>query len=223
MSNDVIDVKREELKEEVLPVVREAEATQVESAVSYQHAASFLKNVKAAQKKVKEFFSPLKATAKAAHSAVCAGEREMLAPLTEAESGVKRKMLAWQQEQERIARERERKLQAQAEAKARKERERLEKRAAAAVEKGQIEKAESLEDKAAEVIAPVVHVESEAPKVEGIKYRVTWRARVTREEDVPRQWLIVDDKALQAFARATKGSKSVAGVEFYSEKTMAAG
>ena len=213
----------EDLKGEVLPVVRQADETAVQSAESYQAAGAFLKDIKTAQKRVVAFFDPLKKSTRAAWQAVLAREKEMLGPLAAAESGVKRKMGAWHEAQERIRREQERKLQSAAEAKARKERERLAARAAAASAKGQTEKAESLEDKAAEVVAPVIAVQSEAPKVEGIKYRTTWKARVTKAEDVPREWLIVNDKALQSFARSTKGAVKVAGVEFYAEQGMAVG
>jgi len=146
----------EDLKGEVLPVVRQADETAVQSAESYQAAGAFLKDIKTAQKRVVAFFDPLKKSTRAAWQAVLAREKEMLGPLAAAESGVKRKMGAWHEAQERIRREQERKLQSAAEAKARKERERLAARAAAAAAKGQTEKAESLEDKAAEVVAPVI-------------------------------------------------------------------
>ena len=57
----------------------------------------------------------------------------------------------------------------------------------------------------------------------GIKYRTAWKARVTDASAIPREWMVVNEQALQAFARSTKGAVAVAGVEFYAEKTMAAG
>ena len=76
-------------------------------------------------------------------------------------------------------------------------------------------KAEAKDEQAANVApAPVVQVASVAPKVAGQSLRKTWRAEVTDAAAVPREWLVVNQTALDAFARATKGAVAVAGVKF---------
>lgn len=224
MSRSVqIEAEAEEIREEVLPVVREANQIAVASSEQFQSASDFLKAIKNAQKKVKDFFSPLKESTRSAWKAVCDKERSMLDPIEAAEKEIKSKLLSYQQEQERLRLEQERKLQAEAEARARKERERLSARAGKAEASGKEEKAEALREQAESVVAPIVSVQSEAPKVEGISIRKTWRARVVNAKAISREWLIVNEKALQAFARSTKGTVKVDGVEFFEEASMSAG
>ena len=75
----------------------------------------------------------------------------------------------------------------------------------------------------AAVVAPVVQVPSAAPKVAGINTKKIWKARVVDANLVPREFLIVNQAALDAFARGLKEGARVPGVEFYCETTMAAG
>jgi hypothetical protein len=95
-------------------------------------------------------------------------------------------------EQERKRQEEQRKINAEREEKERREREKLEKRAAAAEEKGQTEKAESLREKADMVIIPPVIV---VPEVE--KTVQTDAGSITQRKDI--EVIITDPmKILQA-------------------------
>lgn len=84
-------------------------------------------------------------------------------------------------------------------------------------------KAESKQDAADSVVASVVNVASTVEPVKGLAMRTVWKFRVVDAAIVPRDWLMVDEKALQGFATATKGGKPVAGIEFYSEQIPAIG
>lgn len=68
-------------------------------------------------------------------------------------------------------------------------------------------------------VKPVV----QAPKVkiDGIKKMTIWKYRVDDINKVPREWLIIDEKKMNAFAKATKGSIPVEGITIYSEETIA--
>jgi hypothetical protein len=216
MSENEVNV--EMIRAEVAPVVQEARALVVVTAEDYAGAANFLKVVKGAQKKVVDHFAAMKAATHAAWKAVTTKEAETLKPLTEAEGMVKNVMLKYQAQEEAKRREEQRKLQAAADEAARKERERLEK---AAAKLKTPEKRESLLEQAAAVVAPVIEVAREAPKVSGQSIRKTWKARVTDIQQVPREWLIVNESALNAFAKSTKGAVKVPGVEFFEESTLA--
>lgn len=151
--------------------------------------------------------------------------RQPLQFLADAESLIKRGMLSYQNEQERIRRAE----QARLDEIARKERERLEKRAQAAEAKGQTEKAEALHEQAETVPVPVVaHA---APRVDGISTRETWSAEVTDmrallqgvlDGKVPDVAVIADMKVLNAQARALKGAMNYPGVKAVSEKVVSA-
>jgi hypothetical protein len=136
------------------------------------------------------------------------------------------KLLAYQQEQERIRREAERKLQAEADAKAAKEREKLIAKAAKAEEKGNVGKAEDLR-LAAEVVQPMpITVESTTPK---ITTRTTWRgectdilslARAVLNNQAPATLLSINQTALNEFARSVKDTLPVPGIKFIEEKSV---
>ncbi len=146
--------------------------------------------------------------------------------LSEAEALLKGKILEFQNEQDRIARE----LQAEADAKARKEREKLERRAAKAEAKGKDDKAEELRGTAEAQIAPVVT--SAAPKLAGISRRETWKAEITdkrlllnhivneRPDLLP--LVKIDGSALNGMARSLKGELDLPGVEVSKEASIAA-
>ena len=213
--NEITNV--EVLKSEVAPVIAQASAIVIATPEQYSGASDFLKSVKAAQKKVVEFFAPLKTKAHEAHKAITTTESTTLKPLTEAEATIKRKMLAYATEQDRIRQEAERKLQAEADAQARKEREALEKKAASMKTP---EKQQEYMEAAAAVVAPVVTVASTTPVIAGQSIKKQWRAYVKDVKLVPREFMVVNESALQAFARATKGSVQVSGVEFREEPIL---
>lgn len=218
MTTDIESV--ETLKQDLTPVVQQAGSIIVSNPQNYQGAADFLKAVKAAQKKVVDFFAPMKLKAHEAHKLITTTEAATLKPLTEAEATIKRKMLDYATEQERIRQEEQRKLQAAADDKARREREALEKKAAAMKTEA---KRQEYQEAAAAVVAPVVEVAKVTPAVAGQSIKKTWRAVVVDAGKVPREWLVVNEPALQAFARSTKGAVPVAGVEMYEESSLSSG
>lgn len=120
-------------------------------------------------------------------------------------------------EQRRVADEARRAAErANAEEKARliKEAQEAERKAAAAAVR-----VEAKTEYAAAITAPVVQVSAPA-KQAGEVARVTWKARVVDVSAVPREYMIVNESALQAMARATKGAIRVPGVEFYAESSL---
>lgn len=173
--------------------------------------------VRACKLKVKswlEFKADSIAKALAAHRAAVA-ERDYVVNLYEgiaktADAACNR----YDAEHEEIRVKEQRRLQAIEDERARKERERLE-REAARLKTPEL-KAERMEQ-AAEIVAPVVVIAPVAQKVQGESAVKVWKARVVNAALVPREWLIVDEQQLGAFARATKGTKAISGVEFYAE------
>jgi colicin import membrane protein len=146
--------------------------------------------------------------------------------LKKAEGLIKDKLLKFQREQERIARE----LQAKADEEARKERVRLEKKASDAELVGEPDRAEDLREQAEIQEAPVIA--STAPKLEGIATRKTWKAEVTNkllfvkyvaEKRNDLLGLIkIDQSALNAQARSLKDSLDLPGIKVEIEETIVA-
>jgi len=134
------------------------------------------------------------------------------------EADAKKLLKAFDEEQERVRREAAEKLRREAEEILRKQQE----EAAAKLEaEGKIDEAiETLDAPLPEVAAPEVRLESST----GNAYRDGWRHEVTDVNAVPRQFLIVDDKALAAYARAANGKghapNPIPGVRFINDKIL---
>jgi len=210
----------EQLTDEMQQGIVKAEAFSgglaIRNTVERVTAMSGLRAVKVWQKKVTAWFKPTIDAAHAAHKAVVAQKRSITDRLDVCETDIKRAINNYDHDQEQIRAKEQRRLQAIANEAARKERERLLKRAAAL--KTEEKKEEALEQ-AAEVVASVVQVAA-PEKQKGESTSQKWRARITDEKAIPREWMIVNEKALNAFARSTKGKVPVAGVEFYSESVL---
>lgn len=123
----------------------------------------------------------------------------------------------WRRLQDERAAEERRK----AEAAARVERERLQKeaedKAAALIAEGKTEEAEAIQA-VVPIVVPTMPTVPAVQKVAGISYRTDWKFRVVDAALVPEEFKIVNEKALTALAKSTKGTKKVPGVEFYSEE-----
>jgi len=184
---------------------------------TYADAGAYLTRIKTVKKRVDDLFDPAVKKAHAAHKELVALKKQFTGPLDNVEHKIKFGMQTWAQEQERIRREKEAEIRRQQE-KADEERRLAE---AEALEKaGKPEEAEAVLDQPA-MVAPVV-LPNAQPKIEGVSMREVWRFRIVDESKIPREFLIVDEKKLGAFARNMKQTANVPGVEFYSEKSVAA-
>ena len=70
-----------------------------------------------------------------------------------------------------------------------------------------------------------IEVKPYVPPVVGQHTRTKWKGKVTNIAVVPKEFMImkVNQKAIDAFAQATKGEGVIPGVEIYSEQTMVGG
>jgi hypothetical protein len=177
------------------------------------------------RKEVVAFFEPMKKAAHAAHKAVTTKENETLAPLEAANAELGKRIKAFEKQVAAdVAAEQERlrvAQQAQAEEDARIEAERLAIDDAIALEAaGDIQAAEAVLSNP----VPVTPRHMPTPIVSNPLSRVTgagkhlrdkgWRAVVTNIDLVPREWLIVDQVALDNHARSRKNLAVVPGVRF---------
>jgi len=144
--------------------------------------------------------------------------RPALEQLALADQYLENSMLSWKQEQERIRKAEEERLQALAIKKQERLLELANKRAAKWEAKGKSDKAQAILDSVP--VVPIAAVESKVPKIAGVSTRTDWKHRIVCEASIPREWLIPDDKKIAAFARATKGTITIPGIEFYSEQIL---
>ena len=125
---------------------------------------------------------------------------------------VRKALVEYHSEQERIQAEAKRQAEVDAAAKQAE----ILKRAEKAKASGRTQQAEFLEQRAEAVVTSVPEVVPQ--KIAGLTFREKWTALVVTPSLVPREYLIPDQAALDELARKTKGSARVAGVNFKMEK-----
>lgn len=225
MSNEIQKV--EQVAQELAPVVERVKALVIASPQDRLAASDQMKEVKRAQKTIKAETQGMVDAAKESLATARDFQGRYLSPFVEAEGILKEKAGAWDTEQDRIRRAEQARLQAEAEERARKEREKAlkaaEKLKTPELKEQRIAEAEAIE-------APAIEI-PEAPKAEGESYRTIWKSRLVdigalieaaaAGNDAARSMLAFDAVAANGFARGTKGSVKVPGVEIYSEKSLA--
>lgn len=229
-----------------------AKSITIDSPAMYAAAARELQELKGRAKALDERRKEITRPLDEAKKAILDLFRAPLAVLEEAEGVLKRSIITWDAEQERLrkieearlreeARKERERLEAEArkaEEAARKKAEELQRKAAAEAAAGNAAKAAALADKAAAVVdnagekaaalqqqAAVVQaptVVREQQKVAGISMRTRWLARVVNADLVPREYLVPNEQALNKIAEATKGSIKIPGVEIYGKSEVAA-
>lgn len=209
--------EEEELGREVSTIELEAEGIVIENDADYEAAGEFGKLLKTKAGEVTDFFKPLKDAAYRAHKAVCDREKEMLTPLRNAESVVKKTMGDYFQEQERKRREAEAaaqralemETQRQIDEAARLESEGRDEEAAAA-----LAGAEVLENAGRMAV-----VSGGAPKAKGVSVGKEWEVVSVNDKEVPLAingavLRPVDMAAVMRLIRASKGAITIPGITY---------
>ena len=218
-------IEREEaLSQEVTDIEFQAGAITIDTEDDYKEAAQFGRLLKQRTSEVKEFWKPIKEAAHKAHAEICAREKAMLQPLSNAEKILKQTMGSYIDEQERIRREAEeaarRAAQAEAERKLR-EAIALEAQGKADAADAAVEEAEIMDQ-----MSGVVSVAAEKPKAEGVSTKKDWKIESIDSSKVPVlvagvEIRPVDRSAVMRLIRATKGQVHIPGV-VYKEVTKVA-
>jgi len=187
-------------------------------------AADYQQQAKSEIRVIEAAFKPHKDNAFKAHKDLVAAEKEQLAPFKSVINILKPKIIAYQNQQEAIAEKARqaavaKQRQAEAEAKQAAENEK-EAQVAKLMEAGDIDKAEAVMDAPTPQPVDTYVPEVKQEKVAGAGTRKTWKARVLDAAKVPDMFKIVDQKALDAYARSTAGKQNMAGVEFYQETQL---
>lgn len=206
-----------ELSNENQTISTKAQSIVVKTSEDYEVAAEFAKELKKQANKVVAFFKPMKEAANRAHQQVCDREKQMLKPLTAAQSEVKTAMGAYLQEQERIRREQEEAARKLAEEEAQKKLE----EAAKAESAGDTEaaKAAFMDAEIIDTAGASMVVQSAAPKVKGISTSKDWEITGIDTVRVPAvvagmEIRPVDKAAVMRLIRATKGQITIPGIQY---------
>ena len=213
----------EELATEITDIEVRAGGLVVANDQQYTEAGEFGVLLKQKMAEVTEFFAPMKKAAHDAHKQVCDREKQMLAPLKNAESILKKSMGAYalKKEQERkVAEEAARRL-------AQEEADRKLEAAIAAEQNGDADalKAAMLDAEIADSASRMVPVESETPKAKGVSFQKDWEITdidLSKVPDTIAGVLIrpVDTAAVMKLIRATKGAIQIEGITYRETSKM---
>ena len=221
MEERIMDLRKEEkeLAREVSRYERQASEMMVTDDVTYKEAGEALRHLKTLQKKVTEYWEPMRKSTYAAYKAVTDHKKEMITPLEKAEKIIKKKIGTYLKslEEERLRKEAEFRRLAQEEA---------ERKLAEAVEAeraGDIVGAEAAIAEAEVMDSMTIHLPTaEKPKVEGVSTKKSWTLEgitVTDPEKVPTEIMgavirPVDLKAVLALIKATNGTIQIPGITY---------
>lgn len=155
MSATNIDQEKElALKQETTSLMQTVEQIKITTVAEYTNAERLLQGIKALQKKITDYFEPLRAAAYEAYSKINDRKKSELKPVDDAYSKLAGMLGTWRDEQERIRQEAQRKADAEAAERQRKEQEKLLARAQKAEAAGKTDKAQELAEQAASHFVP---------------------------------------------------------------------
>jgi len=216
-----IPAQAKQLIEETEIVVAQTQTFSIATVTDYQLAGEELKTIKGRMKELDDSRTSMTRPLDEAKKRIMAMFSPVEDGLKKAENLIKRAMLGYQQEQERKRQEEEARLRKIAEDEQRRRNALATKQAEKARARGNEERAQEILENVPIIPTPVVL--KEQSKVKGISTRKVWKFRIIDANQLPREYMIANEKMLLAFAQATKGTIPVPGVEFYSEKIVAAG
>lgn len=221
IGNNALAVKAEAPEEalgtEATAIVQVAQSTTIKTQDDYEAAADVLKDVKRLQKKVKEYWEPLRVAAKKSYDSILEKKKQMAEPLDKAEKALKGAMASFADELERKRRAREEAMRRAAEM----ESERMMNEAIAAEEAGDKAGAEAAMEEAVVMgdVAATGKVIGSAPKAKGVSQSKTWRIVSIDADKVPIkvgavEIRPVDQAAVMRLIKESKGTVQIPGVQY---------
>ena len=179
----VLDSPEDTLTQEASLIEKQASSVAVTNDAEYAAAGDLTKAVKKMQKKVKDYWEPMRVNAKAAYDEVLAHKKEMLDPLEAAEKILKGKMGDYSMEKERKRRAQEEAMRKLAE----QEMNRKLEEAARAEAAGDTAGAEfaMVEAEVMEGVSISGSIQAQTPKAAGVSQSKTWEIVSIDSSKVP--------------------------------------
>lgn len=209
--NDIVDAAKANKK--ALTTLGEAQNIQVVNDIAYIRADMLRAGLKEIEDQINQTFDSLINTAFHHHRSLVTEKKRHSEPVEQARKILKDKMLAYHEKQEELRRAKERELQEEARKRAESE---VLAEATQLESNGQRTDAEAILNTPVQV--PTIIIPKQLPKTSTV-FQTRWDYRITDATLIPRSYLRVDEVKLGAFARATKGSVTVPGVEFFSKRS----
>jgi len=228
ITTPVLDVMRPEsanavggeIESSTLALIDTFHAGPITTLDQMQDAVVDRQTIGAAITRIEDFFAPLKQMAHKLHRALCDRESAILAPLRAFDGARRDAMQEFRRLEEAERRARESRLADEA----KQLREQTAAAEAAALEhQGFHDEAAAVVQEAIAAPAPVVVERDPVKAIVGFKTRREYKWRYSQNDPVraarliPREYLVVDEKKIGAYARSMKGTGTIPGIEFYSD------
>lgn len=219
-------MEREQIEQNAVVVSDEAGSLVIKTDEGLQTAGLMLTGIKRLRREIDGSYDPIIKKAHEAHREAIEQKKKVNAPLVKAEGIIKPKIALYTDEQERIQKQEEarvRKEQEEAEKKRKEDEDKRIQEAADLEEAGKPEEADAIldEPEPETASAPIV-LPPKPAKAEGVSVKKVWKFRIKDESQIPRNFLMVDEKKIGQLVRAMKDEAVVPGVEVYSESQVSA-
>ncbi len=198
------------LRKDVDTILAEMEGLDITTNEQFQETGAFVQGIKSKQKEVKDHYEQKRVQTYEKYKAVTTEISSYIDSLVKAERIVKKKLGVYREEQARKHREESQRLLAEAR---KKEEERL---LAEAEETGD----DSILDD--ELIIPQPVVETEVPAMKGVSFTTVWKFEVVNVSELPREYLMPDERYIRDVVKALKGNTKIPGIRVYSDQQVGA-
>jgi hypothetical protein len=205
-----------EIKDESRSWIRRAENLKIVDRLSFERAADHVKSITALIKKIERHHDGPRIAAMRAHRAVLDAQKNLTEPLKKAQGAIKSEIGRWTIEQEKIRRERER--VAMELARKREEEERLRMAVVAEEEGASRETVEEILETKEPPLVPTIPETN--PKVSGVSTRKVWKWRLVDEEKIPREYMMLNERLIQAAISKWGDKANIPGVEVYQDVSV---
>jgi len=217
------------LEHDINPIVKYAKETLIKTVDDSAKAQENIIEIKRRRKVVHEKFDP---PVRAAHVAWKKAKdlyNFFVNPFDECETILKRKVITFEDNEQRKREEDQRIAEAKRLEAERKEREILDAKAKKAEEAGKPEKAEALREQSTEVAVQPTYVPPPPSGVKGTSFKSVWKAevidlktlcRAIADSQASPNLVIPNQTALNQKAKSDRDTMPIAGVRFYEDKVM---
>lgn len=208
--------KRDEILAELSTILSTAESLEIRTATQYENAAELLQRLKGAMKRSEEERKALVKPYNDEVARINGDFKPVKDRAGQIEGMLKRAIRAYNEEQDRKARE----LEAKEREKAQRQQERLNERARKAEEKGDTHKAEQLREQAEDTSMPVVAPST--PKVQGLHTREVAKWEYLDRTQIRPEYLVPDEKAIGAVVKSMgkRAEGVVGGIKVWIEEQV---
>ena len=220
--------KVETCKREAQTLAERASAVVIVDDRTHELAGQMLGQIKREVKDIEQWFKPLTEAANKLHKNLTRLRGEAIAPYQAADAVLRTAWIDYERKREAERRAEEERLRAEAQKKLEEEARRAQAAEQKRLEEEALRKAEETGDETilenvpkAEIVIPEAPpVTIDRPKQAGISISENWDIEIVDEAQIPREYMIPDEKRLRNLAKGLKDKMNIPGIRAYNKGGM---